>query len=409
MRVRLKLSSGVCLKSVWLLALVAAVAASTGLNGWGQSLAERLKGVQSGHEGPPPPTLPAWKPVSSTTSKMTIPLVKGLLVSGAQAAEKGDKEQIRRIDTVTPAAATLVIEWDTPSSTPGKPPDRKASSRTVDKADLATSHRLMGIYEIGKQEHYPGSTGWGTSAEVINQLRSTGSSEILLAANPDPAMTMVAMSKNNGEMVGWNGHPLNKCELHRVGTADVAMPMLVNGARVELPVIHGVCKIGGDDAHLYILDQPSNPLVLASQGEDGLTQMVSIDFPPEIPGEEASSMEQALEQKKPVEIYGIYFDFNSATIKPDSEAVLKQISDILHKNPSWKLSISGHTDNIGDAAFNQALSERRAAAVKDALVTRYGISADRLTTKGYGASSPIETNSTLEGRARNRRVELQRQ
>jgi outer membrane protein OmpA-like peptidoglycan-associated protein len=340
---------------------------------------------------------------------MTIPLVKGLLVSGAQAAEKGDKEQIRRIDTVTPAAATLLIEWDTPSTTPGKPPDRKASSRTVDKADLATSHRLMGIYEIGKQEHYPGSTGWGTSAEVINQLRSTGASEILLAANPDPAKTMVAMSKNNGEMVGWNGHPLNKCELHRVGTADVAMPMLVNGARVELPVIHGVCKIGGDDAHLYILDQPSNPLVLASQGEDGLTQMVSIDFPPAIPGEEASSMEQALEQKKPVEIYGIYFDFNSATIKPDSEAVLKQISDILHKNPSWKLSISGHTDNIGDAAFNQALSERRAAAVKDALVTRYGISADRLTTKGYGASSPIETNSTLEGRARNRRVELQRQ
>jgi outer membrane protein OmpA-like peptidoglycan-associated protein len=137
--------------------------------------------------------------------------------------------------------------------------------------------------------------------------------------------------------------------------------------------------------------------------------MVRIDFPPETPGEAASSMEQALEQKKPVEIYGIYFDFNSATIKPDSEAVLKQISDILHRNPSWKLSISGHTDSIGDAAFNQALSERRAAAVKDALVTRYGISADRLTTRGYGASNPIETNSTLEGRARNRRVELQRQ
>ena len=406
---RVKLASGVYLKSVRILALVAAVAACTNLNGWGQSLAERLKGVQSGHEGPPPPSLPAWKPVSATTSKMTIPLVKGLLVSGAQAGDKGDKEQIRRIDTVTPTAATLVVEWDTPSTTPGKPPDRKASSRTVDKADLATSHRLMSIFEIGKQEHYPGSTGWGTSAEVINQLRSTGASEVLLAANPDPAMTMVAMSKYNGEMVGWNGHPLNKCELHRVGTADVAMPMLVNRARVELPVIHGVCKIGGDDAHLYFLDQPTNPLLLASQGEDGLTQMVRIDFPPEIPAEAASSMEQALEQKKPVEIYGIYFDFNSATIKPDSEAVLKQISDIMRKNPSWKLSVSGNTDNIGDAASNQALSERRAAAVKDALVTRYGISADRLTTKGYGASSPIETNSTLEGRARNRRVELQRQ
>ena len=137
--------------------------------------------------------------------------------------------------------------------------------------------------------------------------------------------------------------------------------------------------------------------------------MVRIDFPPETPGEAASSMEQALEQKKPVEIYGIYFDFNSSTIKPDSEAVLKQISDILHKNPDWKLSVAGHTDNIGDAASNQKLSERRAAAVKDALVTRYGIAPGRLTTSGFGASRPIEPNTTLEGRARNRRVELQRQ
>jgi outer membrane protein OmpA-like peptidoglycan-associated protein len=89
--------------------------------------------------------------------------------------------------------------------------------------------------------------------------------------------------------------------------------------------------------------------------------------------------------------------------------VLKQISDIMHKNPTWKLSIAGHTDNIGDSAFNQGLSERRAAAVKDALVTEYKISPDRFSTSGYGASQPIETNATMEGRARNRRVELQRE
>ena len=58
-------------------------------------------------------------------------------------------------------------------------------------------------------------------------------------------------------------------------------------------------------------------------------------------------MEQALAAKKPVEIYGIYFDFNSATIKPESEAVLREIADIMRKNPDWKLSVSGHTDNIG--------------------------------------------------------------
>jgi outer membrane protein OmpA-like peptidoglycan-associated protein len=170
-----------------------------------------------------------------------------------------------------------------------------------------------------------------------------------------------------------------------------------------------MCSLGGtDEAHFYFLDQPSNPIVIAGQVSGEISQMVKIEFPENVPAA-GSSMEQALAEKKPVQIYGIYFDFNSSTIKPDSEAVLKQISDILHKNPDWKLSVAGHTDNIGDASANQQLSERRAVAVKDALVSRYGIASDRLTTGGFGASRPIEPNTTLEGRARNRRVELQRE
>jgi outer membrane protein OmpA-like peptidoglycan-associated protein len=120
-------------------------------------------------------------------------------------------------------------------------------------------------------------------------------------------------------------------------------------------------------------------------------------------------MEQALTEKKPVQIYGIYFDFNSAAIKPESAPVLREIAAIMRKNPDWKLGVSGNTDNIGDGKANLALSQKRAAAVKDALVTRFKISPDRLVTGGYGASRPIETNDTLEGRARNRRVELQRE
>ena len=112
---------------------------------------------------------------------------------------------------------------------------------------------------------------------------------------------------------------------------------------------------------------------------------------------------------KPVQIYGIYFDFNSATIRPESEVVLAEIAEILKKNPDWTLSVDGHTDNIGGAAFNQPLSEQRAAAVKDALVKRYKIPPNRLVTHGYGLSRPIETNDTVAGRARNRRVELMRQ
>jgi outer membrane protein OmpA-like peptidoglycan-associated protein len=369
-----------------------------------QSLADRLKGVQSGHEGPPPPKLPAWKPVTAATSSMTIPLVKGLIVSGAQTSDQGDQEQIRTIKDTSSKDVTLVVEWDKPSPTPGQPPDRRITTRVVDAADLATSHRCMVYFHIGEKEHFPGSTGYGASAEVLNQLRAGHPAEFDFEANPDPIMTISTSSKDPNRLIGWNGFPLNKCSLHRVEPTDVAMPMLVNSVRVDLPVIHTMCTLSGtEEAHFYFLDQPSNPLLLDSYLDESRSQMIKIDFPVQ-----SASMEQALAEKKPVQIYGIYFDFNSATIKPDSEAVLKQISDVLHKNPDWNLNVAGHTDNIGEAGFNQQLSEHRAAAVKEALVSRYGIATNRLTTRGYGAAKPIETNATVEGRARNRRVELQR-
>ena len=372
------------------------------------SLADRLKAVQSGHEGPPPPTLAVWSPVSSTTSSMIIPLVKGLIVSGAMAGDDGDQEQIRSITDVTAAAVTLEVEWDKPGPIAGQPPTRIVTTRIVDRADLATAHRFMVYFHNGEREHYPGSTGFGTSTEVINQLRAGRLTELLLEAYPDPKMTMYTLMQAKTELVGWNGNPMYKCNLHRVGTADVATPMLVNGERVDLPAIHGSCMIGRNEVHLYFLDQPSNPLLLASQGVRGISQMVKIDFPPTSP-EGQSRMERALAAKKPVDVYGIYFDFNSATIKPESAAVLRQIVAILHKHPHWKLSVSGFTDNIGTDEANLLLSRRRAAAVKKALVSRYKIAPERLATSGYGASSPIESNATLEGRARNRRVELQRQ
>ena|SRR5882724_3188745 len=75
-------------------------------------------------------------------------------------------------------------------------------------------------------------------------------------------------------------------------------------------------------------------------------------------------------------------------------------------NPDWKLTITGHTDNIGGDKYNLDLSQRRSAAVKRALVERYHEDPNRLSTAGRGDSSPLTTNDTLEGRARNRRVEL---
>jgi outer membrane protein OmpA-like peptidoglycan-associated protein len=107
--------------------------------------------------------------------------------------------------------------------------------------------------------------------------------------------------------------------------------------------------------------------------------------------------------------YGIQFDPGSDRLKPESGATLKMIADALQGDPSMRLQIEGHTDATGHAAMNVELSRRRAEAVKAALVSRFGIPTERLTTSGVGAARPLDTNDTPAGRAANRRVEFVRQ
>jgi OOP family OmpA-OmpF porin len=103
---------------------------------------------------------------------------------------------------------------------------------------------------------------------------------------------------------------------------------------------------------------------------------------------------------------GILFDSGSDRIKPESAPTLKDIGAMLTAHPELKLSIEGHTDNVGSPADNLKLSETRAAAVKVALVKDYGIDASRLHSKGFGSTKPAGLNTTAEGRQNNRRVEL---
>ena len=104
--------------------------------------------------------------------------------------------------------------------------------------------------------------------------------------------------------------------------------------------------------------------------------------------------------------HGILFDTGSDHLKPESGAVLKSIAAGLQANASLKLRIEGHTDSSGDAALNLDLSKRRAAAVKQVLVAEFQIDAARLTTDGLGATKPLESNDTPQGRSQNRRVEF---
>ncbi len=109
-----------------------------------------------------------------------------------------------------------------------------------------------------------------------------------------------------------------------------------------------------------------------------------------------------------IALYGIHYDFNKATIRPDSEPTLDKVLALLQARPDLKLEVQGHTDNVGDDAYNQKLSEARAASVLTWL-TGKGVVAGRLSATGYGMKQPIADNGNDEGRAKNRRVELQKQ
>lgn len=103
---------------------------------------------------------------------------------------------------------------------------------------------------------------------------------------------------------------------------------------------------------------------------------------------------------------GIYFDSGSDRVRPESSPTLKEIAQMLTEHPDLTITIEGHTDNVGSAQTNRDLSHRRAAAVKQALVSTYSIDAARLTSTGFGDAKPVAKNDTPEGRQQNRRVEL---
>jgi outer membrane protein OmpA-like peptidoglycan-associated protein len=106
---------------------------------------------------------------------------------------------------------------------------------------------------------------------------------------------------------------------------------------------------------------------------------------------------------------GIYFDTGSDHLRGESNGTLKEIATMLQEHADLNLTIEGHTDNVGAAAANLTLSQKRAEAVKAALVSTYGVDAGRLTAKGFGATKPAAPNTTPEGRQTNRRVELVKQ
>ena len=341
-----------------------------------------------------------------------IPLKPGMLMVNAWRRFNGDVEGILTINSVEKDKVTFAYSstgFESPTSVEGT---KTNTLRTLCRNDLNSAQIYITEHEGDFPNIFPGTTAFTLPLQTFQQVKSTGKihwqyREYYRMGSPARFVPFP-----------WQG------ELTRVEPQDVPFPVILNDEQVQVPVIHlkGIVNFSGvpkikklmpvsetenEEAEAYVIDNPDNPIcLLYKQGSVFQVKIVKITVPIQKP---VPQLEEQLAKQKKAIVYGIYFDFDKDTIKPESEPVLKEIVKAMTDNPDWKLRVDGHTDNIGGDAHNLDLSKRRAASVKKALVERYHISADRLTTNGYGASSPIDRNDTLEGRARNRRVELSRE
>jgi outer membrane protein OmpA-like peptidoglycan-associated protein len=175
---------------------------------------------------------------------------------------------------------------------------------------------------------------------------------------------------------------------------------------------HGIhyisAKLARPEGDVYV------SLLVDNQGPDSRTnaELYVIEVKPMESGlitVHAESLANDINRTGHASVYGIYFDTAKADIKPESDATLNEIAKLLQGDSTLKLYVVGHTDNQGALDMNMDLSRRRADAVLAALTTKYAVPASRLKAYGCGPYSPVASNDSEDGRAKNRRVELVKQ
>jgi outer membrane protein OmpA-like peptidoglycan-associated protein len=341
-------------------------------------------------------------------SAQVIPLKPGVVMTWAtepvDSTQREDFERQIVVDSINPQEIHL-----TDRATNQLKPSNKIVTimvlRTVSHREATLAREIWLGDNSPDVDQHRGSSWMAASTAVMKQLRADGEADVTLGSTP---------LEGQGT-------------LRRVEPGPVPITVLVNGRPQTVQTIHTridltpqVNQLGSGFAgityDLWFVDDTSTAWIMRLTGvtkwssgshhdRQGLQQLVRVEW---IDSAGELGMADALSKTCRVPAYGIHFATASAELTESSAPSLKAIADLLARQPTWEVTIEGHTDSVGGAASNKDLSTRRAAAVKTALVTTYGVSPARLSTAGYGLSHPIETNTTLAGRARNRRVELAR-
>jgi outer membrane protein OmpA-like peptidoglycan-associated protein len=382
----------------------------------------------------------------------TIQPVKGLVITttvvngGFVSVQSGgvhsytgmDMEQWDSVAESTPEDVTYQIRLSAPGDAAADADLKKATfRRRVRREDIAQSTRISWGVSTQDPEMFAGQTYEETSVKALTTLKSGADVPFVIGAiDGDDPSGLGAFLKIAGEAASGGGKPgssplagmgaamqVNFAHVYYRGTfrrvepAPVALEVLLNGVRVSLPTVHAQGTFTSPNNHslqieYWWLDSGVWPLALKKSfafGQKVMTEQVTrIDLPPAEGGGAAGGAGLADQLRKSchVELSGIYFNTGSARLLEESQPALKTIAQLVVQSKEPVLTVEGHTDNVGTAEFNQTLSEKRAAAVREALVSQFSVPPARLVTKGFGFTRPLESNDTVAGRARNRRVEL---
>jgi outer membrane protein OmpA-like peptidoglycan-associated protein len=372
-----------------------------------------------------------------------IPMGTGAAIVQTLAAVGADRESVHRVRLASDSG--LHYEWILEEVHDNGDTVRQALRYLETWADLADAKRLRMLYDVKAPEGHPGYTMRALSRATYRRLQQGKPDSIQVMDGVDPPGAAQFRSLGFGSArstpVRWRG------TLAPASPGTVPFPLLLNGLRVQLPALHlrgdFAARQGRWQPELWVLADSAYPLILKWVGHfmepRNVLQTTRINLPLAsgsgglaAPGEGAllvgrdglgpggasgdaglmapvaAALERELATSCRVELPGIYFAFNSAHIPPASDRAIATLADILARHPEWTATLEGHTDSIGTGEANKALSERRVQAVRARLLDRHQVNPTRLRVAGYGATRPREPNATIEGRARNRRVELVR-
>ena len=319
------------------------------------------------------------------------------LVAFVDAMQKGGWETVMRDEPRNPPMATFhftkngkdawaevftgeqakvtVVESGVPTAKLDLAPPAKSGEKVADGADFPYL------------KHYPGSRLTGTSADER---------PMLVTIDPAKEPVQVASASVIKEYAGPES----------LGRIEIVVVYSEALRKAGWTLVEENTAITTGDPYLvahYAKDTTDIWAHVHSRGGEGYLIQVA-DAGAE---RGASRVKAELDRTCKVQLYGLNFDFDKATLRPDSDAALNAILQVFNSYPDLSLDLAGHTDNVGKPEYNAKLSDSRVNTVRGWLVGK-GVKAERITAKGYGDTQPIASNDSPEGRAKNRRVELRK-